>query len=131
MAMRITYTCTECAFSVDDWDDGNPYIQGARGRRYHFYHPSREEQMDAIIRKVLGHTPDEEEKKAFLEKNCGNESTYLCGECAAVSRRDAERDRLMCRKCRSANIRLTNELEGTACPKCKKGTLKGKPSAIS
>jgi DNA-directed RNA polymerase subunit RPC12/RpoP len=131
MAMRTTYTCTSCSFSVEDWDEGNPYIVGPRGWRYHFYHPGREQQMDAIILKVLGYMPDEAEKQAFLEMNSGDETTFLCESCAAVSRIDATRDRLACKKCRSPRIKPTHELEDVACPKCKDGVLKGEPSGIS
>jgi hypothetical protein len=116
---------------VDDWDDGHPYIRGLRGRRHYFYHPCTEKEVDAIILKVLGYAPDENEKNAFLEKRCGNESIYLCEACTAVSRRDPDRDRLVCRKCKSTSLRDTHELEGVICPKCKKGTLKGEPTAVS
>ena len=44
MAAQITFRCSKCGFSVESWDDGNPYIEGPDGKRHQFYHPGEDGQ---------------------------------------------------------------------------------------
>jgi len=50
MAACIQFTCSSCGFSVQAWDEGNPYIQFPGLRKPHyFYHPSGERMVLARL----------------------------------------------------------------------------------
>ena len=132
MAACITFTCSGCGFSVDSWDDGNPYIEAPNRHRYHFYHPCESGQIKDIIAKILGHTPTQSEIDMMLEEFSGNESDYICRDCLKFTKRNEEIDELRCGSCGSANIQRTHELGGILCPSCGKAKFdEGHMTAIS
>ena len=45
MAMSLVYICKGCGFTAEGWDEGNPYIEFANGKRKFYYHPGGEEEL--------------------------------------------------------------------------------------
>lgn len=132
MAACITFTCQSCSFSVDNWDDGNPYVESPDGKRHYFHHPGEEEQLEKIVGGILGHFPSRDEIKMVLTTSGGNESTYLCTGCLKLSQRDPARDKITCRHCDCGDLIETGSLAGRSCPSCKSGVLdQGEMTAIS
>ncbi len=132
MAAQITFTCTSCGFSVESWDDGNPYIEGPDGKRHHFYHPCEDQQIRKIVSKIIAHSPDENEIEEMLRLHAGNESDYICLECLKFCKRDGLKDELRCSSCRSASIVNPSALGGQACPSCHKGAFdEGRMTSVS
>lgn len=54
MAMSLIFTCEQCGFSVEGWDEGNPYIINSKGKRVFFYHPGGEDVMEKVVEEILG-----------------------------------------------------------------------------
>ena len=61
-----------------------------------------------------------------LNERTGNMVDMLCLDCGREFRRDMERQKAVCpsRKCKSAHITPTWELDGRECPKCRRGVFK-------
>lgn len=132
MAACITSTCQSCGFSVENWDDGNPYVESPDGKRHYFYHPGEEEQLEGIMGGILGHFPSRDEINEVLKTSSGNESTYLCTGCLKLSQRDPERDEVTCQHCGCGDLVETGKLGGRPCPSCKSGKMdQGEMKAIS
>ena len=132
MAAAITFTCKKCGYQIESWDDGNPYIETPRGKRYHFYHPCEDSQIREIVQKILKREPTEVEISEMLQNNSGNEGDYLCLECLKLGKRDSDKDNMICRSCKSNRIIGVGTFSGQKCPKCNKGKLdKGECSGIS
>jgi hypothetical protein len=133
MAACYTFVCSYCRYSIEAWDDGNPYFLSDKGRRQYFYHPGGEEQLKEYVSQSDGKDLTGDELNKFLEKRTGNMSEMLCLDCGRKFRRDLERQKAVCpsRTCKSANIIDTWELEDKQCPKCKQGQFKGSFSAMS
>ena len=82
--------------------------------------------------KIYGRPPTAEEYTNAFRLYGGNESEFLCADCATVSRIDTERDPRVCRKCGSISLRDISELAKTECPKCRGGHFNsGEFGAIS
>ena len=110
MAMSLIFTCENCKFSVEAWDDGNPYMQVGDGERQYFYHPSPPPdppRPEAL--KMLG----EDAEIIF-----GNASDKICMDCCEISMIDSERDELKCPKCGGNHLVETFEIGENKCPKC-------------
>jgi DNA-directed RNA polymerase subunit RPC12/RpoP len=123
MAQQNTYTCDACGYSLESWDEGNPYIRGPyiggpRAKRYYFYHPGETQQICKILETILGYTPSDAEVEEYLENHAGNEHDFICYDCMAVFKIDPETDKKRCRKCRSTRVVDLCELAGKPCPKC-------------
>ena len=132
MAACISFTCQTCGFSVEHWDDGNPYVESPDGKRHHFHHPHGEEQLEKIVGGILGHFPSRDEIEKVLRTSSGNESTYLCTRCIKFSRRDPDRDKIICRHCGCGELVETGKLGGLPCPSCRSGVFdQGEMTAIS
>lgn len=132
MAMSLQFKCETCGFSLDVWDDGNPYVEHPPGKRNYCYHPSLEDQINEVLDQALGPSATEDGKAAFLKEYSGNASDHLCLSCAHVSKLDKNRDKMECLKCKSPRLHETFSLTGTLCPKCKNGKFrKGTFCAIS
>ncbi|MCH7225088.1 hypothetical protein [Haloferula sp. A504] len=132
MASCTSYTCPSCDFTVDSWDDGNPYVQGPDGERHHFYHPGGEQELEEIVADILGHPPTANEIEQVVKERGGNESDYLCEACLEIVKRDPDRDELTCTECGSSALVDVAKLAGRRCPSCKNGTFdQGALGAIS
>jgi len=108
MATQLTFTCNKCGFSVDGWDEGNPYIEHPENRREYIYHPDDDREL------CTGNAPD-----------------HICMKCGAISKIDPEKDKIICSKCGSSKVEDTYELTGKPCLKCDGTFSEGEVSAIS
>lgn len=132
MASCTELTCNHCAFKIESWDDGSPYLRGVDGKRHYFYHPGERFVWEELYAAETGHPVlDQKELLAFVETRAGNERHYLCMHCGRQTQRDPEHDPLTCTRCRKRKLRLSQRLEGRTCPKCSKGTFTGRLTAIS
>ena len=112
MAQGTTMICTNCQFSLDAWEDGNPYgidaekvlIEGLSREeaKVHFYHPQP--------------PPD----SAF---EFGVDVPHLCLACSFEFCVDNEEPTSTCPSCQSPKICDLCELESKTCPKCRRGTF--------
>ncbi|MEM7681450.1 MAG: hypothetical protein AAF288_05805 [Planctomycetota bacterium] len=105
MAMGVRWVCSHCRRTVDAWDDGNPYFLDQNGRKQHFYHPTRLEDLPGV-------GPD----TVF-----GNDSDALCLDCGHDFCIDSEKPIDACPKCGESDLADTWELNGKRCPWCKRG----------
>ena len=131
MAMSIIFTCDQCGYSLEGWDDGNPYIEHPAGKRHYFYHPDGERTLEEIASKILGHlpSPDELEK---IEATCtGNAPDHICRACGKTSKVDPDKDKKLCPSCGSEEIEDLYNLGGTQCIKCPGIFSEGSMGAIS
>ena len=112
MAQGTTMVCTNCQFSLEAWEDGNPYgidadkllIEGLSRQeaKVHFYHPQPP---------PVG---------AF---EFGVDVPHLCLACAAEFCVDSEEPTSTCPSCQSPKICDLCELESKTCPKCGRGVF--------
>ena len=98
MAACIRFTCTSCGFSIDAWDEGNPFYIDEKGKKVYVYHPSEDRAL-AI----------------------GNDEPHLCLDCGKEVKIDSRLEQKACPKCKSTRVVDTYELDGVECPNCKKG----------
>ena len=132
MAQQTIFTCGVCGFSVGAWDDGNPYIEAPDGKRFHFYHPCEDGQIEKIVSGIIGRDATHDEIQDKLQNHAGNESDYLCLDCGKISTHDRRRDKHACAACGSKKLADVNNLIGKTCPSCHKGKFDlGQPGAIS
>lgn len=132
MAACTEFTCTHCGFKIESWDEGNPYLRDAEGKRHFFYHPGDQEERLEFFEKQTGRpAADEAEFIAFLNEQGGNEAHYLCLHCGRQTQRDPEHDPMRCTGCGKRTLKDTQELEGQTCPKCSQGTFSGEMTGIS
>jgi len=125
VAACLTFKCSNCGFSVDSWDDGNPYVEDPRGKRHYFHHPCEEEQIREIAGRVLGRTPKREEIDEMVKLHGGNESNFICADCLRITQRNPSKDALVCGDCHSSRLVRTHELGGTRCLSCEVGQFDG------
>jgi hypothetical protein len=85
MAMSLIFTCDQCGFSLEAWDDGNPYILNSKDERVYFYHPGGEEDMEAVVAEILGPIYTDEARAEILATRTGNASDHICLKCASNS----------------------------------------------
>ena len=132
MAARLTFRCLGCGFSVDSWDDGNPYIEDRQGKRHHFYHPCEDMQIREIVGRILGRKPKQGEIDEMVKLHSGNESNFICTDCLKIMPKDPKKDALVCDHCQGQRLVRTHALAGTPCPACKVGRFgRGDMTAIS
>jgi hypothetical protein len=114
MAQGWINVCTHCGYTLEAWDEGNPFIFGelyfdddnmTRLRKEYVYHPSPRAGMHIV----------------------GNDFRHLCVDCGRkfycdVIALEAEgRERPACLKCGGPNAIPFDKLPGKPCPKCRKG----------
>ncbi|BBM64318.1 hypothetical protein VA249_09640 [Vibrio alfacsensis] len=100
MAQAILFVCTSCDECIESWSDGNPYYIDENGKKRYAYHP--EPNFDRCI---------------------GNDSPHICLGCAHEFKVDSRVPKTECPKCQSSNIKSDYDVEGEACPYCKKGVF--------
>lgn len=101
MAQAILFECTSCDKSIESWSDGNPYYIDENGVKQYAYHPN----MDALARCI------------------GNDAPHICLGCGHEFMLDSLAPTTECPKCQSSNIKSDHDIEGEACPYCKKGVF--------
>ena len=132
MAAQLIFICPKCDFSVECWDDGNPYIEDPQGKRPFFYHPCEGYQLKEIVGEILGHAPSQDEIEEQLQKHSGNEGVFICRDCLETTQLDERKDKAVCGKCGSKRLVDTGRVKGKVCFKCKKGRFdKGRIGDIS
>jgi hypothetical protein len=47
MASCNTFACSHCRYSIEAWDDGNPYFISFNGRKQTFYHPCEQQRLES------------------------------------------------------------------------------------
>lgn len=147
MAMSLIYLCKACGFTAEGWDDGNPYIEFANGKRKYFYHPGGEDQL---YREILleDFQISLDDSKPFIELgNAKEKHYYLPGEVKALfqdilqfhpdkesweEKKSGNAPDHICLDCKEIT-KLDPRRDEKICPQCK-GTnlaetyhLKGKP----
>ena len=128
MASCRRFTCDKCGFSIDAWDDGNPYIKDPEGVYHYFHHPGREFQAFRIVQNIVGHEPTQDEVYYWIREHGGNRSDMICLECGHQFKMDLEREDGKCPECGSDHVVDLNDLEGRRCPKCKAGKFEIDPN---
>ena len=108
MAECIRFTCDSCGFSIDAWDDGNPFYVNHEGKKVYVYHPSSDRRF-AIA----------------------NDVPHLCLACGKQVKIDSRLETKACTKCRSSNVVETYRLEGVECSKCKKGHFREQEGIVA
>ena len=131
MASSIIFTCKQCGFSVEAWDDGNPYIEYPKGKRTYFYHPGGEHKVVRVAKQILGHSPDPDELEMIYRKYSGNAPDHICRACGETSKVDPDKDEKLCSSCGSKKIEDLYNLGGTKCIKCPGTFSEGSMGAIS
>lgn len=131
MGASCIYTCNSCGFSLEAWDDGNPYIEFPKGKRNHFYHPGEDEVIKRVTRLIVGHAPTSEECDAALRQYAGNETDHICRSCRKETKFDPEKDAHACTRCGSADVEEMCKLAGKKCIKCDGTFSEGQFHAIS
>lgn len=122
MAMCVIYSCRNCDYQVEAWDEGNPYIE-INGERTYFYHPE-----------PFPDPPNSDEFKSSGSSEkpiVGNAPDHVCMDCGEILMLDSGRDTMTCARCRSSKLVEAFEMANQQCPKCG-GTLnEGEPGGIS
>jgi DNA-directed RNA polymerase subunit RPC12/RpoP len=131
MAMCTDYTCGRCGFRVESWDDGNPYLMNAAGKRHHYYHPGGPSDIMRLYQELTGAPEDWSALETYSHTHGGIEGDYLCQHCGRQTRRDPARDVLRCTGCKRMALLPCEDLEGKPCPKCRQGVFTGQFGAIS
>ena len=94
MAQQFLFVCDTCTFSIENWDDGNPYQLSKDDKRIYINHPE-----DLSI--SIGNAPD-----------------YICRDCYKISRINCDIDKLHCSSCNSKEIEKVSNLNNKTCIKC-------------
>lgn len=105
MAEGIGFTCDQCAHTITAWSDGNPYYIDDDGRKRYAYHPDHEN----------------------LDRCIGNDEPHLCLACGKEFKEDSRKPRGRCPRCKEPHITPTRELDGKACPFCRRGRFRLDP----
>lgn len=106
MAEGVRYKCSDCDKAIEAWSDGNPYYYDKNDQKKYAYHPDHE----------------------GLSLCIGNDSPHLCLHCGKEFPVDSRAPVSACPKCNSVEMCATFELDGKACPFCKKGTFRPDPT---
>jgi len=137
------YKCNKCSFTLPKGWGGYLYVIDDKGNRIVCIHPSER----TIIQKVLG----KEASEAIIRERTGYNSDCVCLDCLRqfeLDIGDAEgkgdrgtyswryyyyeyrpygtmrrRDKRICPKCSSSNVKTIPEIVGEICPKCKEGVI--------
>lgn len=131
MAMSLIFTCEQCGFSVEGWDEGNPYIINSKGKRVYCYHPSLETEMEQVVVELLGPIYTDKARDEVLETRTGNASDHICLKCAEIFKLDPDHDKNECPKCHHPEVLDVYIMGGKCCPKCQGKMSEGEDGAIS
>jgi ribosomal protein L37AE/L43A len=131
MAMSLIFICEQCGFSVEGWDDGNPYILNSKGKRVYFYHPGGEAVLGKVVGEILGPIYTDEARDEVLATRTGNASDHICLKCAKTFKLDPDRDEMECPKCHHMEVVEVYLIAGKPCPKCQSTMPEGQVGAIS
>lgn len=131
MAECLKYTCDSCGFSLEAWDEGNPYIEYPAGNRQHFYHPEEDYEIRRIAESILSREPTSEDCERILREYAGNEPDHICYDCQTVFRLDPDKDALVCKQCGSGRNEKIYGISGKKCVKCDGTFSEGEFLAIS
>jgi hypothetical protein len=125
MAAGIRFICSQCRFTVEAWDEGNPYFLSDKGKPQFFYHPARERKLEEYIQQSAGRYLTGKEREDFIASRTGNMSDLLCLDCGNTFRLDLEKRKRICprRNCKSKNVVDPSMMGGKICPRCKMGTF--------
>jgi hypothetical protein len=130
MAMQTVFTCEQCGYEVEAWDEGNPYIQGPDGKRHHFYHPS--DSAAGAVAEILGRKPTAAEVTRMLRNHSGNEPEHICLDCGVIGMMNEQEAKAPCSSCGGTRVTEAYHLAGKPCPSCKAGKFdQGRMGAIS
>lgn len=131
MAMSLIFTCDQCGFSLEAWDDGNPYILNSKDERVYFYHPGGEDVMEEVVAEILGPIYTDEARDEILATRTGNASDHICLKCAEQFKHDPKRDKPGCPHCGHTEIKDLFLMGEQPCPKCTGTLSKGEMGGIS
>jgi len=132
MAMCLRFTCDNCGFYQEGWDEGNPYIEFPNGKRNYYYHPSNEILVGDLRLNIDNPETSDNELKELIENGVkGNASDYICRDCERVSKIDSDRDEVQCSRCKSRAVEEIFELAGKKCVRCDGNFSMGEFTAIS
>ena len=131
MAYCLTFTCPKCGFSVDSWDEGNPYILDLKNVRRYFYHPGERKVIEKVTNAINGRECTEDEREKILTERCGSSPDHICRKCGKITKLDPTKDVLVCSKCKSDQLEATYGLSGKKCIKCDGVFTKGENTMIS
>jgi hypothetical protein len=124
MAACYKLACNRCDYAVEIWDEGNPYAQDWRGRRWFIYHPHLFEGVVHEYERHEGRFVSQEEKEQLL-RHCGNASEHVCLTCGRITWIDPRVEPLRCWWCDGAAIQGL-ALVGQTCPQCKAGVIENR-----
>jgi len=83
MAACYKLACNRCDYAIEIWDEGNPYAQDWRGRRWFIYHPHLFEGVVHEYERHEGRFVSQEEKEQLL-RHSGNASEHVCLTCGRI-----------------------------------------------
>ena len=110
MAACYRLSCNRCDYAVEIWDEGNPYAQDWRGRRWFIYHPHLFEGVVHEYERHEGRFVSQEEKEQLL-RHCGNASEHVCLTCGRITWIDPRSTRALSRfSAGGATARLFRDL---------------------
>ena len=121
MAACYKLACNRCDYAVEIWDEGNPYAQDWRGRRWFIYHPHLFEGVVHEYERPEGRFVSQEEKEQLL-RHSGNASEHVCLTCGRITWIDPRVEPLRCWWCDGAVVEGF-ALIGQPCPKCQEGVI--------
>jgi hypothetical protein len=121
MAACYKLACNRCDYAVEIWDEGNPYAQDWRGRRWFIYHPHFFKEVAYEYERHEGRFVSQEEKDQLLWHR-GNAVEHVCLTCGRITWIDRRFDSLQCWWCDGAVIRGF-ALAGLTCPRCCEGVI--------
>jgi len=118
----VRFCCSDCAYTVQVREGGNPYLLDWRGQRW-YYAPGRPAwQVILEIEYDRREFLSDLERQRLLQKQ-GNAPEHVCLTCGRITWIDPTRDKVACWWCGEAVV-LGTTLGGMRCPKCRKGTLR-------
>jgi len=124
MAACYRLSCNRCDYAVEIWDEGNPYAQDWRGRRWFIYHPHLFEGVVHEYERHEGRFVSQEEKEQLL-RHSGNASEHVCLTCGRITWIDPRVEPLRCWWCDGVAIKGL-ALVGQTCPRCEAGVIENR-----
>src|SRR5258707_993395 len=121
LAACTKITFDHCGFFLNCLEDGKRYLERANGNRNNLYHPGDRSKTEELMLKIYGRQSTSQEYANAFRLYGGNESEFLCADCANVTRIDPKRDRKVCKGCNSTSLDDVSELAKAECPKCRSG----------
>jgi len=105
MAECKRFVCPLCSYAIASWSDGNPYYCDETGEKIYAYHPNHD----------------------ALDRCIGNDTPYVCLDCAESFLVDSNSPQQQCPKCQKTSIIDSFHLGGKDCPSCHQGRLSADP----